>query len=234
MSMLEILSRHWAVTSCAAGTGRGGIPELTEADVAHALGCIEDKRSRDSVMVLWNHAGVPRTLRSQVEADFRALLVNEHANRVRDLVSTKLELHLMECEYEGINNMSLRTKALRPYQQSVDRAKSRLWPWDALVYRRLFGAVALEIRNPRICPDCNGRSAVMIGERRVVCPGCEGIGKKPYMRSTRSSTLGVTYPAYRSGWAKVYEWAYAELHSRQRGVLDELVRVLAREEIVAA
>lgn len=234
MNFLEMIARHWAVTSIAPGGGRGGIPELTESDVAHALGLVQDKYARDTVLVLWNIDGVTRQLRAEIEGQFRKVMVNEHANRVRELVTSKLELHLMECEFEGMNNQSLRAKALRPYQSSVDRAKSRLWPWDALVYRRMFVACAAELRNPRICPDCNGRMSVFIEERKIDCPGCEGTGKKVYMRSTRAAAMGVSYPAYRSGWHKVYEWAYAELHDAQNRVLDALVMALSRDEAVAA
>lgn len=230
MNFLELIARHWAVTSVEAGGGRGGVPELTSTDVAHAMGCVGNKFDRDVVLTIWNFYGVPHQTRADVESQFRVKLINEYAQRERDLVAARLDLHMMECEFENMNNVSLRHKALRSYRAAVDRAKERLWPWEALTYRRTFNACAAEIRSPRICPDCNGQMAVFIEERKIECPGCTGTGRKGYMKTARASAIGTTYERYRETWHKVYEWAYAELYASQTRVLDDLVRVLSRDE----
>lgn len=233
MSMLELLSRHWAPSSASTSGGRGGVPEMTEMDISHALGYMGNKRDRDLIVAIWSD-NVTRQLKREAEADFRGRLIQEQHVREHELVVAKLQLHIMECELEGINNKYLQRKALHQYRSAVERARGRQWPWDARVYQRIFTACAKELREPRDCPDCNGRREVIADKLKITCPGCEGTGKKPYMKTDRAEAIIVPYISYRQTWHKVYEWGFSELKNAQSKVLEELGAVLERGALKTA
>ena len=63
--------------------------------------------------------------------------------------------------------------------------------------RRLCGMVIREWLDPN-CPDCNGARELIAGDRRIVCPRCEGLGLRRYSDHARARFMGIPVAHWRA------------------------------------
>ena len=83
--------------------------------------------------------------------------------------------------------------------------------WPPLIeerYRGIRNTIIREIRDPKICPACNGRKSVVVAERVVQCERCGGTGKVAVSKRRRAADMGVSWSAYLNTWGAVYEWTF--------------------------
>lgn len=202
--------------------GRGGIPDLTNIDVAGALGMVQDEFAREVFGAIWWEDGAVLT-RQTVARNVLDRILTERGRREKAVVIARLELDVAECLLVGRRaaRSGFDEKVLADHRGAVDRAKSQTWPFEAGVYARLFDAVAREIRFPRHCPACRGRGELMIEKLRVVCEDCDGAGIKEAKKVARAAAIRVDEEAFRRTWFKIYNWVFSMIRDAEtRGAVS--------------
>lgn len=202
--------------------GRGGIPELTNIDIAAALGMIGKRQladgtwvddegmafARDVFMALWWEDGAKRG-RVVLDDRIRQLILREFGERGKALSVAKLEQHMAETEIAAKKNpTAFDDRILRACKAAVADAKERVWSYNASIFAAIPGAVIYEIHHPRYCDDCRGRGEVRATGLLMVCPVCKGSRVKPEKSIERAKQLRTPYVNYRQRWQRIYEWTY--------------------------
>lgn len=216
--------------------GRGGIPELTNVDIAGALGMIENGFARDVLCVVWWPDGCQRLAESMAEG-MRIALLTEYAARERAHVAAKMDHHLADSAVSA-KAKHLRTekegKIVADLKAEIDRAKRRCWPWNVERYIAIFPAVVEEMRSPRRCSICEGRGTYLIEGLVKDCKRCAGTGVRHGTIGWRAERLGIKDRHRFRVWEPVYEWVYRKVADAEAAGAKELSRVVAREVADAA
>jgi hypothetical protein len=192
--------------------GRGGIPELTNIDVAGALGMVRDRFDRELFTAIWWPDGF-QLARGALAEEVRQLLLKEYAKREREYTAARLELHMVECELEARRRRTeFDRKILHDQQNKLDAARGARWPWNSELYANLFTVVVEELKHPQKCAVCQGRGQ-MRNEKGLVhdCKKCSGTGVKHETKTWRAKSLGLEEHQYRHTWHPVYLWLYGRL-----------------------
>lgn len=209
--------------------GRGGIPELTNIDIAGALGMIQDPFARDVFQTVWWADGA-RFAETELAQTVLRMVMTEHGNRQKALVAARLELNIAQCGLEVKRRPTdIDRQIIRDCEMAVSQANHRAWPWSPQVYARLYSATISELRSPRHCPVCHGRGEVFRGDLKITCVQCGGTGTKHEKLKHRASLLDVDYKLYRKTWCKVYDWTFGLVRDAEiRGARD-FARAVADE-----
>ncbi|HVJ61527.1 MAG TPA: hypothetical protein VM555_02310, partial [Tahibacter sp.] len=215
MNVRKLMGRLNA-TTVKFDTGRGGVPELTNQDIAAAVGLcryfIKDPKEADlAPAVFWWLYG-PEGAPASNSQDARRLVLNEvyreFEARYQAAAVARLAVHNLEFD-------APETRRTQPdYERELERARAALrqvhascWPArDMSVYRRIVDTVALEFRSPRKCPACDGRMFVMTGDVRHTCMRCNGIGQVGLQSTWRAEHLKIDVERFKKTWQVVYEW----------------------------
>jgi hypothetical protein len=187
----------------------GGAPELTAQDIAGALGMIDDALAREVFCAVWwpdgaqlNRAALDRMLR---EAQLR-----EWLRLRRELEAAKLALHIAQDDLDGTySSRASQRQALQQATDQLDAVKARQWPAVGPIYRAVRRAVLAELSTPELCPHCQGRGEVRVGDRLLTCQYCEGHGRAPVSDRKRAAMIERDEAGYRRVWRPVYEWTLA-------------------------
>ena len=213
--------------------GRGGIPELTNIDVAAALGMVEDEFSREVFCALWWPDGAA-VARDVVNKQIFDKTVFEYAKRERELVAVRLELHMAESEAAHRRILSEFDKqVLANCKRNIEIKNARRWPWNANVYVRIAGAVIDEKRFPSRCPDCLGRAEAVINNKVVKCERCKGTGIKNRPNIWRATQLGISDTAYARIWCRVYEWVVRMIDDAEARAAAAISAAVARDSTIS-
>jgi len=210
--------------------GRGGIPDLTNIDIAGALGMVKDEFSRDIFIALWWEDGA-KSGRIDLEERIRNLILLEFGQRSKALAIARLEQNIAQCAIAGKRcRTAFDDKITRACTMAVEEAKGRVWSYKTDVYVRVPGAVIQEILNPRLCDECKGRGEITADGLRRKCPGCNGYCTKPEKKINRAGRLKVSYESYRDKWSRIYSWTYDLVSRAERGAELEFARAISRDE----
>lgn len=214
--MSELITRLNPKT-CRFDVGSGGTRELTDQDVAAALGMVQNKLGADVMCFLHWPAGLD-------VAAFETVLLQkirvECWNRQEEVVNAELRYH-----------MHRKTRAF-PRSETVEAMKKTLWPsfdlrnWPR--YVRLVVSVLDEIRSGPICKRCNGRAKLVTEAGVNECGHCGGTGKTDESHSRRAARMGLQRPPYQRQWDEPYRWLLGELLSAQVEANDQFRRALGR------
>lgn len=209
--------------------GRGGIPELTNIDIAGALGMIQDHFARDVFCACWWPDGAIRT-HQDVARDAMNRIVIEYAKREREAVAARLELNIAQCAAAAKGRITPPDREiLRNCEIAVSRANGRCWKWNSVAYCRMFDAIIKEIRSPRLCWECNGRGERVTNQLKRQCEACEGTGKRPQSKKARAIELGIPEKEYLRGVGAVYDWAYSLIHDAETRAALAFAIAVSRE-----
>lgn len=203
--------------------GRGGIPELSNIDIAGALGMMEDDFAREVFCALWWPDGA-RLTRQEIGRTIFTKLIDEWVKREREIFAAKLEMHILEGQQEAKRFLDAYDKQIRGnVTRRLSIAKARHWPWNAQIYSRIGNAVVDEKRFPARCRDCEGRGHYRDGQGKITeCERCHGTGVKARPNVWRASQLGIADTTFGAKWTGIYEWTVRLVTDAEASAAAEL------------
>lgn len=211
--------------------GRGGIPELTNVDIAGALGMMRDEFGREILCALWWPDG-GRFRRDWVCKEIRRRVLAEYVARERNYTAAKLEHHIAKCEFDSRRFRTAKERQIvESCEHAVEKAKAQRWPWDSGIYSQFAGVILGEMQHREQCIECKGRGTVVASNLLQRCDKCDGAGIKRQTKTWRADRLGIKEHAYRNTWGAVYTWALDNVRNAESEAAHDLDKILSREEI---
>lgn len=208
-------------------TGRGGVPTLTNQDIAAALAFVPAGVGRELLIACWWPEGAAAgsvALRDAVYERVRP----EVARQTRGLMEAKIQLGMVLARAGWVRSPDAETRRdLATAQAALDSAKDRCWPsatWEMLP--ALTRAVVSEIARLNHCSECRGRCEVRVGSLLAPCKTCGGAGVVPISDRKRADAIGRDESTYRAKWRPVYEWLLSELRDAEREAARALVKAV--------
>lgn len=207
--------------------GRGGVPELTNQDIAAALAFVPAGVGRELLIACWwpdGAAGRSIALRDAVYDHVRPEVVRQ----TRDLVDARVQLGIVRARAGWMRcpDSELR-RELAAAEVALESVKVRCWPsttWEMLP--ALTRAVVAEIAQLNHCSECRGRCEVRVGSLLAPCKACGGAGVVPISDRKRAEAIGRDESTYRAKWRPVYEWLLSELRDAEREAARALVKAV--------
>lgn len=210
-------------------TGRGGTPDLTNQDIAAALGMVPAGLGRELLEACWWPDGAALR-RHRLRDAVIALVTPELRRQQRKLADARTELGLAEVcmGWAGAVTADQRAERDRAAHR-LGQLKGQCWPISTLEsLPTLAAAVIGEIAHRPHCSSCEGRGSLMSGELRVVCKGCGGSGVVPISDRRRAAAIGRDESTYRSKWRGVYEWMLQQFGEAEQDACWALAAALNR------
>lgn len=207
--------------------GRGGVPELTNQDIAAALAFVPAGLGREVLEACWWPDGA--ALRSNKLRDAIYEHVRHELERqMRELSEARLHRGMLAaCAGWADSPGAELRRELAAAEAKLDAVKARCWPssaWDMLPI--IVQAVVLEIAKPNQCPDCHGRGQTVAGELVVTCRMCEGRGRLPVSDRKRAMAIGRDESTYRIKWRPMYEWVSRQVSDAEQDAAHRLAEAL--------
>lgn len=210
--------------------GRGGIPELTNQDIAHALGLIPAGLGRDVFEACWWSDGAARR-RHSLRDGVVALVMPELRRQQKRLDDARVEVGLAKVcmGWSGAVTAAQRAELERA-EGRLQALKDRAWPVTTLESLPTLAAAAInEIAKRPHCECCQGRTVVILADLLVSCQACRGTGVAPISDRKRAAAIGRDEAAYRRHWKPVYEWLLAELREAEQEAAWAMQGLLAKQ-----
>lgn len=211
-------------------SARGGLPELTNEDIAGALGMVRHKArfACDVYCALW-WPGLAGIGVAEIDTSIRNKQLDEFLKRQRKLIVARMAVHVAQEEADGTHGGIPGVKrALSQARGELEEAKARAWPVYSDRYGMIRAAVLNEIRGGRTCKTCAGRTSIRHGELVVVCPNCHGSGHAHNSERGRADAIGVARTAYQR-WEGVYDWTLDLCERANRTANEAFGIALGRE-----
>jgi hypothetical protein len=181
--------------------GSGGRQELSDQDIAAALGMVENKTG--AMVLEYLHCASDQR-QFQIESAIFGLIRREQEQRVEAVVTAEIAFHLAAGRKGSLYRV-----------REYTAAKQSEWPpmtgETARLYVRLVFAVLSEIRAGNQCKTCNGHGVVPSGEGNLTCDACSGSGTVHEPQRARAASMGVPLASYQRNWAEPYRWLLSEL-----------------------
>lgn len=178
--------------------GPGGVPELTQADIAAGIALVPAGLGRELLCRIWWHDGAELS-----DADLDKLLADAQLTEWRDRMDALLSAQIAVAYAEG-QSLNQRQRA----GNMLDAARSRMWPriGPGSCYADIRRAVLVELSTRFLCDACHGRGLVMQQAKVVACSTCAGSGRGKVSDRARAEAIGRDESTYRSTWRPVYDW----------------------------
>lgn len=208
-------------------TGRGGTPDLTNQDIAAALGMEPAGLGRELLEACWWPDGAALR-RHKLRDAVIALVTPELRRQQRRLADARTELGLAEVCMGWAGAVTAEKRAERDRAAlRLGQIKAQCWPISTLEsLPTLAGAVMGEIVKRPLCPACEGRGQTMLGELLVRCKVCGGSGGGPVSDRRRAAAIGRDESSYRERWRGVYEWLLDRMHEAEQEAAAAMARSL--------
>lgn len=193
-------------------TGRGGTPDLTNQDIAAALGMVPAGLGRELLEACWWPDGAALR-RHKLRDAVIALVTPELRRQQRRLADARTELGIAEVCMGWAGAVTAEQRAERDRAaHRLGQIKAQCWPISTLEsLPSLAGAVIGEIAKLPHCDTCKGRGDKMNDDLRVVCKACGGSGLIGISDRRRAAAIGRDEAAYRRTWKPVYEWLLGKM-----------------------
>ncbi|HHW4679831.1 MAG TPA: hypothetical protein ACQGQH_10500 [Xylella sp.] len=210
--------------------GRGGLPELTAQDIAHALALVPAGLGREVLEACWWPDGAALRRRHLRDAAV-ALVVPEIQRQQQRLIEAQTDLGIVRACLGWSGPVTGAQRAAR------DRAALRLeqvrkspWPQTTLeMLPSLVSAVTHEMSHAHLCPACHGHVARCSAMLTRVCDVCHGSGVVPMSDRRRAAAIGRDESNYRWAWRNVYEWLLDRMRRAEQQAALELGEALRRD-----
>lgn len=193
--------------------GRGGGKlDLTNQDIAAALGMVPSGLGRELLEACWWPDGAALR-RHKLRDAVIALVTPELQRQQRRLAEARTDLGLAEVCMGWGGAATAEQRANRDAaQQRLGRVKAQCWPISTLEsLPTLAAAVIGEIAKRPHCAACEGRGQAMVGELLMPCKVCGGSGLGSVSDRRRAAAIGRDEAAYRRTWKPVYEWLLGKM-----------------------
>ncbi|HAV73147.1 MAG TPA: hypothetical protein DCX91_15060 [Stenotrophomonas sp.] len=193
-------------------TGRGGTPDLTNQDIAAALGMVPAGLGRELLEACWWPDGAALR-RHKLRDAVIALVTPELQRQQRRLAEARTDLGLAEVCIGWGGAATAEQRANRDAaQHRLGRVKAQCWPISTLEsLPTLAMAVISEIARRPHCTVCGGRCLTMSSELLVQCKICGGSGLGAVSDRRRAAAIGRDEAAYRRTWKPVFEWLLSKM-----------------------
>lgn len=197
--------------------GRGGVPSLTNQDIAAALAFVPAGVGRELLIACWwPDAAANRSL--ALRDAIYAHVTPEVVRQTRGLVEARTQLGMVRARAGWMNAPDAETRRdLAAAEAALDSAKVRCWPstiWEMLP--ALTRAAINEIARPNHCQSCEGRRDVRAAYGLLVpCTSCGGSGVVPVSDRKRAEAIARDESTYRAKWRPVYEWMLGALRDAE-------------------
>lgn len=209
----------------------GGMPELTNIDIAGALGMVPAGLGREVLEACWNPDGA--RLRRHKLRDAAVALVEPEVRRQRNrLWEAGLDLQLAKqaAAWSGSGMTHEQRVALDQARSRYEQVQGQCWPKSTMdSLPTLTGAVLSEIAKANHCEACTGRGERLVGETVRVCTECGGRGIVPVSDRRRAKAIGRDVAAYQRTWRPVYLWLLDQMRDAEQKAARELAGALNRD-----
>jgi len=198
-------------------TGRGGTPDLTNQDIAAALGMVPAGLGRELLEACWWPDGAALR-RHKLRDAVIALVTPELRRQQRKLADARTELGLAEVCMGWAGAVTAEQRAERDRAaHRLGQVKAQCWPISTLEsLPTLAAAVICEIARRPHCQACEGRGEVMSGDLLVACKVCGGSGLSGVSDRRRAASIGRDEAGYRRTWKPVYEWLLGKMQEAEQ------------------
>lgn len=198
-------------------TGRGGTPDLTNQDIAAALGMVPAGLGRELLEACWWPDGAALR-RHRLRDAVIALVTPELRRQQRRLADARTELGLAEVCMGWAGAVTAEQRAERDRAaHRLGQVKAQCWPISTLEsLPTLAAAVIGEIAKRHHCAACEGRGETTTGDLRAVCKICGGSGLIGISDRRRAASIGRDEAAYRRTWKPVYEWLLVRMQEAEQ------------------
>lgn len=185
----------------------GGKPELTNQDIAAALGMVPAGLGRELLEACWWPDG-SALRRHKLRDAVVALVTPELRKQQRRMAEARTDLGLAEvCMGWGGAATASQRENRDLAKHRLGQVKAQCWPITTLEsLPTLAMAVISEIAHRPHCASCDGRGQAVSGELLVHCKMCGGSGLGQVSDRRRACAIGRDEAAYRRTWKPVYEW----------------------------
>lgn len=210
-------------------TGRGGTPDLTNQDIAAALGMVPAGLGRELLEACWWPDGAALR-RHRLRDAVIALVTPELRRQQRKLADARTELGLAEVCMGWAGAVTAEQRAERDRAaHRLGQVKAQCWPISTLEsLPTLAAAVIGEIAARPHCHGCEGRGEAMAGDLRAICKLCGGSGLGAVSDRRRAGAIGRDESTYRAKWRSVYEWMLQRMTEAEQEAAWELMMTLDR------
>ncbi|ATS39265.1 MULTISPECIES: hypothetical protein [Xanthomonas] len=211
-------------------TGRGGLPELTNQDIAGALAFIPAGLGRE-VFIACHWPDGAKLSRRRITAMFQHLALTEYRKRLNRLTDARVDhgIAVSIRRWEGAETAEQRAEVYRT-QARLDLARDELWP-DSLpeMLPALLKTIIEEVASPRNCAACEGRGAVIAGELLVECKDCAGTGHAKNSDGWRAKKLGKDPANFRRDWRPCYQWLFERVRDAESEAAQSMTHAVQRD-----
>ncbi len=213
----------------------GGKPDLTNQDIAAALGMVPAGLGRELLEACWWPDGAALR-RHKLRDAVIALVTPELQRQQRRLAEARTDLGLAEVCIGWGGAATAEQRANRDAaQQRLGRIKAQCWPISTLEsLPTLAAAVIGEIAKRPHCAACEGRGHRMSCDLRVICKACGGSGLGQVSDRRRAAAIGRDESTYRAKWRGVYEWLLQKMTEAEQEAAWALMIALDRGDGAAA
>lgn len=209
--------------------GRGGLPELTNQDIAAALAFVDPGLGRELLEACWWPDGAAlrrRQLRDQV----LALVQPELRRQWRLLEEARTDYGIaMACMGWGGAATAEQGREVERARLRLEAVQAECWPRSTMEsLPTLALAVIREISHPSLCSECGGRGHRVAGELVTACSACSGHGLAPMSDRKRAAAIGRDESTYRAKWRGVYQWLLLRMRDAESQAAAQLAAALSR------
>jgi hypothetical protein len=190
----------------------GGKPDLTNQDIAAALGMVPAGLGRELLEACW-WPDAAALRRHKLRDAVIALVTPELQRQQRRLAEARTDLGLAEVCIGWAGAATAEQRANRDAaQQRLGRVKAQCWPISTLEsLPTLAMAVINEIAQRPHCVSCEGRGQAVSGELLMTCKVCGGSGLGQVSDRRRAAAIERDEAGYRRTWKPVYEWLLTKM-----------------------
>lgn len=211
------------------GTG-GGVPELTNLDIAGALAFVTPGLGREVLEACWWPDGA--RLRRHKLRDAVVALVEPEIRRQRNrLWDAGLDLQLAKqaAAWSGRGMTDAQRAAIEQARARYEQVQAQCWPQSAMErLPTLAGAVLAEIAQANLCGACGGRKALLAGEVVRECEACKGRGVVQVGDRARAASIQRDVAVYHRNWRSMYLWLLDRFRDAEQQAAREFAAVVAR------
>lgn len=213
-------------------TGRGGTPDLTNQDIAAALGMVPAGLGRELLEALWWPAS-GRRRSQQLRQAVIALVAPEYVRQQQALNVARTEFGIAKAcmGWAGGPVTDAQRIEHRRAEARLEATRALCWPNNTMEQLGvLAGAIVEEMASIGCCKACQGLrvQGAKDGSGVVECEACGGAGMESRSGRERATAIGADHSAYRRYWQPVYEWMLDHMRAAESLAARDFNRMLSR------
>ncbi|WP_329894335.1 hypothetical protein [Stenotrophomonas sp. SMYL20] len=209
----------------------GGKPDLTNQDIAAALGMVPAGLGRELLEACWWPDGA--ALRQGALRDaILSLVMPELARQARKLTEVHLDLQLAEAavSFAGRSPTTTQRNEVARCRSELAVARAATWPKNTADHLPAIARAAIgELSGGNKCMACGGRQYSMEEAKVTMCKECRGTGLEPNPDRRRALAIGCDPSDYPRRWRVVYEWILVKMSDAMAGAERQFVVTLSRD-----